>query len=102
MVLAAWVSHGLPDLEPPGAVAREVPVEMIMEKNVVTIAPEASAADAARLLESRRFGCLPVVEGGKLVGIVTESDFVRFARRVLDRRPRPGARGAERNARRSP
>jgi hypothetical protein len=32
-------------------------------------------------------GCLPVVENGELVGIVTQSDFVRVAIRLLERDP---------------
>ena len=76
----SWVSPGPPDKEKPGEVARDVPVEMIMEKDVLTVEPSTPAAEAARLLERHKFGCLPVVDQGKLVGIVTEADFVRFAR----------------------
>ena len=83
-ILEAWVSHGHPERERVELVARDVPVEMLMEKNVQTVAPETPAADAAAILETRRIGCLPVVDGGKLVGIVTESDFVRFARRYFE------------------
>ena len=83
-ILEAWVSHGHPDKENVAVVARDVPVEMVMEKDVRTIGPDTPAADAARILESHKFGCLPVVDGGKLVGIVTEADFVRFARRYFD------------------
>ena len=83
-ILNAWVSHGQPGVEPPGRVAAEVPVEMLMEKDVLTVDPDTTAAEAARLLISYRFGCLPVIEHGKLVGIVTESDFVRFAHRFFE------------------
>jgi CBS domain-containing membrane protein len=83
-VLEAWVSHGHPNEEKVKVVARDVPVEMLMEKNVETVGPETPAAEAAAILESRKFGCLPVVDQGKLVGIVTETDFVRFARRYFE------------------
>jgi CBS domain-containing membrane protein len=83
-ILNAWVSHGQPGSESPERVAADVPVEMLMEKDVLTVDPDTTAAEAARLLISYRFGCLPVVEQGKLVGIVTESDFVRFARRFFE------------------
>ena len=83
-ILEAWVSHGHPDREDPTVVAGDVPVEMIMEKNVLTVKPESRASRAASLLEKHKFGCLPVVDRGRLVGIVTEGDFVRFARRVLE------------------
>jgi CBS domain-containing membrane protein len=97
-ILEAWVSHGDPARETLKDVARDVPVEMIMEKDVLTVTPETPAASAAELLEAHKYGCLPVVEGGRLVGIVTEADFVRFARRYFEwemtgeaRRPRPRA-----------
>jgi len=58
---------------------------MLMETNVVSIGPNASAAEAARLIDTKKIGCLPVVDGGKLVGIVTEADFVRYARKLFER-----------------
>jgi CBS domain-containing protein len=57
---------------------------MLMEKNVVTVGPRTPAARAAALLETHKFGCLPVVDRGRLVGIVTRADFVRFARRYFE------------------
>jgi CBS domain-containing protein len=84
-LLGAWVSHGDPTHERPRAIAREIPVDMLMETDVVTIAPDAPAADAARIIEKRKVGCLPVVDQErKLVGIVTEADFVRFARKLFE------------------
>lgn len=83
-ILGAWVSHGFPGSESPGQVASEVPVEMLMERDVLTVSSDTTAALAAALLESSRFGCLPVVENHRLVGIVTEADFVRFARQYFE------------------
>jgi len=83
-ILESWVSHGHPNDESRGEVERDVPVEMVMEKDVLTVDPATAAAEAARLLEILKLGCLPVVEHGKLVGIVTEADFVRFARRYFE------------------
>ena len=83
-IVEAWVSHGHPDKESIAEVARDVPVEMVMEKDVLTVDPGTSAAQAAKLLMSHKFGCLPVVDKGKLVGIVTEADFVRFAQRYFE------------------
>ena len=83
-ILNAWVSHGQPGSESADAVARDVPIEMLMVKDVLTVDPETTAAEAARLLTQYRFGCLPVVEHGKLVGIITEADFVRFAQRFFE------------------
>jgi CBS domain-containing membrane protein len=55
-----------------------------METDVVTTRPDVPAAEAARIIQERKLGCLPVVSGGKLAGIVTEADFVRFARKLLE------------------
>jgi len=83
-LLAAWVSHGDPRHERPRDIARQIPVDMLMETHVFSIGPNASAAEAARLIETKKIGCLPVVDGGKLVGIVTEADFVRHARKLFE------------------
>lgn len=83
-LLSAWVSHGDPNSENARTVAAEIPVEMLMERNVLTVSPDTTAALAAALIESSQFGCLPVVDEGKLVGILTEADFVRFARKHLE------------------
>jgi acetoin utilization protein AcuB len=52
-------------------------VTRIMVREVVTVPPEAALEEAARLLTLRRIGCLPVVEGERLVGIITETDLLR-------------------------
>jgi CBS domain-containing protein len=84
-LLSIWASHGDPSHERPRAIAREIPVDMVMETDVVSIGANAPAAEAARLIETRKIGCLPVVtEDGVLVGIVTEADFVHFARKFFD------------------
>jgi CBS domain-containing membrane protein len=83
-ILEAWISHGDPNKEAAGQVAGEVPVDMLMEKNVLTVDVETTAAEAARLLETNRFGCLPVTKDDKLVGIVTNADFVHFALRYFE------------------
>jgi CBS domain-containing membrane protein len=53
-----------------------VPISRIMRTEVWTIAPEALAVSAARLMRDHRIGCLPVVEGRRLVGIITEADLL--------------------------
>ena len=49
----------------------------VMTKNVIVVEPDRPAAAAAALLLSEKIGALPVMEGDRLVGIVTETDFVR-------------------------
>jgi len=56
-------------------------VKEVMATEVVTISPDASLVDAAKLLTQRKIGCLPVVENGRLVGILTEGDFVALIAR---------------------
>ncbi len=57
-------------------------VKDVMGGDVVTTSPDTALVEAARLLTERKIGCLPVVENGRLVGILTEGDFVAlFARR---------------------
>ena len=52
-------------------------VRECMVTDVVTIAPGQSLREAANEMLEGKYGCLPVVEGGRLAGILTESDFVR-------------------------
>ncbi len=51
-------------------------VEEVMTYNVVAISPQTSLREAAQRLRRQRFGALPVVENGKLVGIITRSDLL--------------------------
>jgi acetoin utilization protein AcuB len=51
-------------------------VEEVMTYSVVTVSPQTSLRDAALQLRQQRFGALPVVENGKLVGIITRSDLL--------------------------
>jgi CBS domain-containing protein len=61
-----------------------------MTREPVTIAPQASIAQACRLLEQRGIKRLPVVEGGKLVGVIARADLVRaFARSSEKSAPAP-------------
>src|SRR5215510_3570038 len=51
-------------------------VKEVMTENVVITTPEALVTAAARLMVDRKIGCLPVVEGQTLIGILSESDIV--------------------------
>lgn len=53
-----------------------VAVKEVMSSQVVSVDPEEKLDVAAELLFQRKIGCLPVIEGSKLVGIVTEADFL--------------------------
>jgi len=55
----------------------KVSIEDVMIKNPVTIAPDASIEEAAKLIYSHKIGGLPVVKGKKLVGIITIVDILQ-------------------------
>jgi len=50
-----------------------------MKTDVVTLSPDAPLLQAATIMLERKVGCVVVVEGQKIVGILTESDFVKLA-----------------------
>ena len=52
-------------------------VRDVMSWSVVTTSPNATLAQAGLTMFQRRIGCLPVVEEGRLVGIITERDMLR-------------------------
>lgn len=49
----------------------------VMTRAVITIGPDREARDAAVLMLDHAIGALPVMDGGRLVGIVTEADILR-------------------------
>ena len=61
---------------------RDIPIVQVMTPDPATISPQSSVAEARRLLNSNVINHLPVVEGGRLVGIVSSSDFLKL--RLLD------------------
>ncbi|HME71052.1 MAG TPA: CBS domain-containing protein [Myxococcota bacterium] len=54
-------------------------VKEVMTTELITTSPDTPLAEAARLMAHHKLGCLPVVEEGRLVGILTEGDFVSLA-----------------------
>jgi CBS domain-containing membrane protein len=84
-VLANTISH-LAGIDPAtqNEIDAGIPLKEIMRTDVRTIAPEDTVKDAAHILYNNKYGCLPVVDRGKLVGIVTEADFLRLTVQLLD------------------
>ena len=62
----------------------QVAVADIMTKDVLTVGPTTPTVDAIEVMRKAKVGCLPVVDDGRLVGMVTESDFLEVARRVIE------------------
>ena len=58
-------------------------VKDIMVKNPYTVSPDMPVEEGLQLGQEKGYGAFPVVEGGRLVGVVTESDIVRLMTRVL-------------------
>jgi acetoin utilization protein AcuB len=52
-------------------------VGKVMSKTLITVGPEKEAHDAARLMLEHKIGAVPVVEGERLLGIITETDVLR-------------------------
>lgn len=64
----------------PGVIKRQHRVEQVMRREVVSVSPECPLEEAASLMVKHKIGSLPVVEEGRLVGIITETDiFKRLA-----------------------
>jgi CBS domain-containing protein len=62
----------------------KIPVREVMTKKVVTIAPDSTIREATELMLKKRIGCLPVVEGDALVGLLSETDCLRYLARILE------------------
>lgn len=59
-------------------ILRRTLVEEVMTSEIETAGPELPLSEAAQVMFDNKFGCLPVIQDSKLVGILTESDFVRW------------------------
>jgi CBS domain-containing membrane protein len=59
-------------------VLRRTRVEEVMTSEIETASPDTPLGEAAEVMLRNKFGCLPVLDDAKLVGILTESDFVRY------------------------
>ena len=61
------------------------PVKTIMETDPVSVTPETSTLEAIDLMRRKGVSCLPVLKGEKLVGLVTEADFMPIAYELLEK-----------------
>jgi CBS domain-containing membrane protein len=61
-----------------------IPVMEIMNTKVRAVSPEDSLRECAALLLEHKYGCLPVIDQEKLVGIITEADFLSLTISLLD------------------
>mgnify|MGYP001816375041 CR=1 FL=1 len=64
--------------------AADIVVDDVMVTNVATVSRDASLRQAALFIEKHSIGCLPVLKNDRLVGIITDSDFVAVAINLLE------------------
>jgi len=55
-----------------------VSIEKVMRTEVQTIGPDVPVQEAAKLMRTKKIGCLPVIMEGKLIGIISEHDLLRI------------------------
>lgn len=61
-----------------------IPIREIMRHDVTTVPEDIDLRDAAELLLKHKYGCLPVVRQERLVGILTEADFLKLTISLMD------------------
>lgn len=62
----------------------DAPVSDIMVRELVTVSPETPTIEAVRMMRERKVSCLPVVRAGKIVGLITERDFLRISEELME------------------
>ena len=55
-----------------------IPIANIMTRNPISLSPDTPISEAARLLVEHKIGGIPVLTDGKLVGIITTTDLLRY------------------------
>ena len=64
-----------------------IPVQRAMTREVLSAHPDADVRHAVEMMLRERVGCLPVVEDGRLVGLLSETDCLRHLAQLLDETP---------------
>ena len=59
------------------------PVAAVMSTNLIVTTPETGLRRAGEIMLSQKIGCLPVIDGNKILGIITEADFVQLSVHLL-------------------
>jgi CBS domain-containing protein len=78
-----------------GTIGPDTSIADVMRKaaDLITITPEMTTLEAIVLIRQRKIGCLPVVHEGRLIGVVTERNFMDIAYELLEQKlqGKPGA-----------
>jgi CBS domain-containing protein len=64
------------------ALLKTVLIKDVMKKRVISVKPDTPIKDAAHLMAAKKIGCVPVVESGTLVGLLTTTDILRYVERL--------------------
>jgi len=75
---------------PPQPGGASSPVSDIMKRELITVTPDTPTLEAISLMRRYRIGCLPVVQDGHIVAVLTEEDFVGIASKVLAEEQKQG------------
>ncbi len=67
----------------PGVLKRQHRVDQVMSREVVTVTPDCPLEEAASLMMEHKIGSLPVMEAGRIAGIITETDIFKQLATVL-------------------
>ncbi len=65
------------------AIFEDTPLAKVMTRNPLTVTPTTPLREAAAILHEKKLGCLPVVDNGQLVGILTVTDMLGVLLRFL-------------------
>lgn len=69
-----------------GELAKVIAVRELMHTDLITIGPETPSLEALTLMREKNIGCLPVVNGRKLIGIITAYDFLTVSAKLFEER----------------
>ena len=62
-----------------------VTVKKLMDKNPICVEPEATVSDALLTMKKNKVDCLPVVKNDKLVGVITEGNFINITQSLMSK-----------------
>jgi acetoin utilization protein AcuB len=83
-ILLASMPRPRKALAHPDALLQLVRVDQVMTRDPILVAPRTPIEEAAPLMLDRRFGALPVTEGGRLVGIISQGDLLKALLALLN------------------
>ena len=64
------------------ALIKTVLIKDVMKKRVISVKPDTPIKAAAHLMADKKIGCVPVIENGELVGLLTTTDILRYVERL--------------------